>query len=114
MAMRSMRSRVAALLCVVATTLAAGCDRHAAYRIGVVLERDGARGAQMAAAAVNAAGGIDGHPVEIVEETGHGRVARTALKAAVRMVGDRAILGVVGHSSSGASLAASQVYNAHH
>ncbi|MEO8624992.1 MAG: hypothetical protein ABI625_28165, partial [bacterium] len=43
-----------------ASVVATGCDREAPYRIGVVLDVDGVRGARLAAEQVNASGGFNG------------------------------------------------------
>jgi branched-chain amino acid transport system substrate-binding protein len=93
---------------------ALGCDRHSPYRIGVVLNVDGIRSARLSAEDVNFRGGIDGHPLEVVAELNGGTDAGPALATAERLASDPTILAVVGHTNSGASLAASQIYNAHH
>ena len=112
--MQSGRRAIGAL--VVACALLVACEEtHEPYRIGVVLEEDGVRGAQIAADALNARGGIDGHPLELVPVTdSSSTTARVALRAAESLVSDPTVLAIVGHSNSSASLAASQVYNARH
>lgn len=94
---------------------AVGCDRSAPYRIGVVLDADGVRGASVAAEQVNGGGGINGHRLELRDIGGGGSTkAKLALETAESLATDESILAVVGHTNSSASLAASQVYNARH
>jgi branched-chain amino acid transport system substrate-binding protein len=81
----------------------------------VVLGGDGSRGAVLAAEDVNAHGGVNGHRLELVQLTGASSVsARVALAAAESLAMNDRVLAVVGHTNSGASLAASQIYNARH
>jgi branched-chain amino acid transport system substrate-binding protein len=91
----------------------AACGPPAPLRLGVAMTPRGVAAARMAAADVNRAGGIDGRPLELVvrEEGGDGH-AKDAVAVADDLARDPAVLGVVGHSTSGASLAAAQVYNA--
>ena len=111
---KTMRPPVLATALVTAIVLAAACKEASSYRIGVVLDEDGARGAAFAAQAVNAAGGINGHPLELKMVGGMSSTsARIALEAAEMIASDPKVLAVVGHTNSSASLAASQVYNAH-
>lgn len=101
--------------CVVAalaslSVLAIACERTSSYRIGVVLDEDGARGATFAAQRINAAGGINGHPLELTMAGGASSTsARVSLAAAEQIASDPKVLAVVGHTNSSASLAASQV-----
>ena len=98
-----------------AGTLAVGCDRAGPYRLGVVLDDDGFRAASLAAEQVNADGGINGHRLELRDIGIAGSMeAKVALETAERLATDPSVLAVVGHTNSGASLAASQVYNAWH
>ncbi|MDB4882608.1 MAG: putative amino acid transporter substrate binding protein [Gemmatimonadetes bacterium] len=91
------------------------CNRGEPYLIGVVLDADGQRGATLAAQEVNERGGIDGHPIQLVRATGaSSSYAREALAAAESLTSNHKLLAVVGHTNSGASLAASQIYNAQH
>jgi branched-chain amino acid transport system substrate-binding protein len=91
------------------------CDRDAPIKIGVVLDKDGLRGATLAMEAINAQGGINGHPLTLLNIGGsRSTKARLALETAERLAADRTVLAVVGHANSSASLAASQVYNARH
>jgi branched-chain amino acid transport system substrate-binding protein len=92
-----------------------GCGRPQPYHIGVVLGNDGFAGARMAADEVNAAGGIRGHPLVLDSVSGRfGTSAAEAIEAAEQLAGDGAVLAVVGHANSNATLAASQVYNDRH
>ncbi|MBA2292924.1 MAG: ABC transporter substrate-binding protein [Gemmatimonadales bacterium] len=82
-------------------------------RIAVVGAEGAIDGASLAAADINAAGGINGRPIELVAVPElSGSSARDAIATAERLADDRGILAVVGHSGSSRSLAASQVYNA--
>lgn len=108
---RSIRLRI--VQTAAAAALAIGCGNTEPYRIGVVLDDDGLRGAQLAAADVNANGGIHGHPLELRSMPGAGSTkAKVALETARTLAADPGILAVVGHTSSSASLAASPVYDA--
>ncbi|MEP6622509.1 MAG: branched-chain amino acid ABC transporter substrate-binding protein [bacterium] len=92
-----------------------GCSSPPPVTIGIVLNRDGERGALLAVDDVNAAGGIRGRRLELrIMKGSSSTAARDALVAAESLALDPAILGVVGHTNSAASLAASQVYNEHH
>ncbi len=96
-------------------TLLAGCDRSEPYVIGVVLDPDGVRAVSMAAADINAHGGIHGHDIHLrIMSNAGSTIAKTALEVAEQLAKDPVILAVVGHTSSNASLAASQVYKAEH
>ncbi len=69
----------------------------------------------MAMEEINARGGINGRPLAFRDVGGAGSTkARLAIETAERLAADPAILAVVGHTNSAASLAASQVYNARH
>lgn len=91
------------------------CRDGTPYRIGAVLDDDGLHGAMLAVEQINADGGIDGRRLEISSrgEAGSTR-ARVAIQAAEHLAADPAVLAIVGHTNSSASLAASQVYNALH
>ncbi|MCM3634513.1 MULTISPECIES: ABC transporter substrate-binding protein [Paenibacillus] len=67
-------------------------------------------GAELAAAQINEAGGIDGKQVEIVIEDDKGD-SNEAVNVANKFVSDKSILGVVGHFNSSATLATAPVYN---
>jgi branched-chain amino acid transport system substrate-binding protein len=95
--------------------LAAGCGSPAPFRIGIVLDGDGERGATLAMNDVNDAGGIRGRRLELRILRGLSSTsANVALTAAESLVTDPTILAVVGHTNSSASLAGAQVYNEHH
>ena len=68
------------------------------------------RGAELAVAEINAAGGINGAPLEIDyrDDKGEGSVAATIAQG---FVDDPTIAGVVGHVTSGAMVAAAKVYD---
>ena len=70
------------------------------------------RGAELAVAEINAAGGINGTPLEIVyrDDKGDGSIAATIAQG---FVDDPTIIGVVGHVTSGAMVAAAKVYDGH-
>lgn len=103
------------MLLVFAALLCSGCGSPPPPRIGIVLDQDGQRGATLAAADINAAGGIHGQPLQLRILSGlSGTQAPVALAAAESLSNDPNILGVVGHINSNASLAAAQVYNARH
>ena len=78
--------------------LVLGCDRRAPYSIGVVLDDDGARGAMLAAAVVNARGGVNGHLVELRITEVDTSSARGALEAAERLASDEGVLAVIAAS----------------
>lgn len=67
-------------------------------------------GAELAAAQVNEAGGIDGKKVEIVVQDDKGD-SNEAVNVANKFVSDKSILAVVGHFNSSATLATAPVYN---
>ena len=113
--MKQLRFRCGVAALASLSVLAIACDRTSSYRIGVVLDADGIRGASFAAQAINSAGGIHGHRLELVTMPGASTTsASVALTAAERVASDPTVLAVVGHTNSSASLAASQVYNAKH
>ncbi len=98
-----------AALCLVA----GACSPAEPLRIGVVMTADGVIGAQLAAADVNASGGIHGRHLElVVVEEGHAALPQKAIATAERLTADRRVLAVIGHRGSSSSLVASQVYNA--
>lgn len=67
-------------------------------------------GAELAAAQINEAGGIDGKKVEIVVEDDKGD-SNEAVNVANKFVSDKSIQAVVGHFNSSATLATAPVYN---
>lgn len=96
---------------------ALGCGGGASeYRLGMAgpfTEGFGAankRGAELAVAEINAAGGIDGQPLTIdyLDDQGDGSKAAQIAQA---FVDDVRISGVVGHVTSGAMVAAAKIYD---
>ncbi|CAM4494981.1 ABC transporter substrate-binding protein [Paenibacillus phoenicis] len=67
-------------------------------------------GAELAAAQINEAGGIDGKQIEIVIQDDKGD-SNEAVNVANKFVTDKSILGVVGHFNSSATLATAPIYN---
>jgi len=67
------------------------------------------QGIDLALADINARGGVRGRPLRIVERDDEGTGTRAAAIAA-EFVANRAIVGVVGHVTSGAMMAAARVY----
>src|ERR1700741_12381 len=88
------RSRAPALLLGL-PLLCAACAREEPVRLGVVMGERGIAGARLAAADVNAAGGIDGRPLELEIVSGSGVEARPAIAAAERLAADPKVLAVV-------------------
>lgn len=68
------------------------------------------RGAELAAERINAAGGIDGRRLELVV-VDDSALATRAIEVAAELRADPRILAVVGHITSGATLAAAEIYN---
>lgn len=95
--------------------LLAACGREAPIRIGLAGPFSEPRGASMRMAAelavqeLNAAGGVGGRPLEltILDDSG---TAEGAVAAARRLVDDPTVVAVVGHLTSGATMAAAPVY----
>jgi len=65
---------------------------------------------RMAVEERNAQGGIDGKQIRLVIEDDKGS-AKDAVTVAQKLIGDKAILGIVGHMNSDTTLAASPVYS---
>ncbi|MEP6621640.1 MAG: ABC transporter substrate-binding protein [bacterium] len=92
-----------------------GCSaRTTPIWIGVVSlstsENDDLRGAQLAVDEANRAGGINGRLVRIAVANDSG-LGELAVRAAKHFVADDRIVGVVGHMSSSAMIAATAVYD---
>lgn len=68
------------------------------------------RGAQLARDRINAEGGIRGRRLELVAVSDSADAGR-ALSVADQFFADESIIAVIGHSTSGATLAASGIYN---
>jgi branched-chain amino acid transport system substrate-binding protein len=113
--MRSYFRPGAAAVIALAWMPALACTSKEPITFGVVLDADGLRGATAAAEEVNARGGIGGRRVALLSVGGAGSTkASIALQAAESLAAIPAVLGVIGHVNSAASLAASQVYNSRH
>lgn len=94
-----------------ALALACGSD-DSPVTLGVVLDAEGVAAATLAAEHINGAGGVKGRPLRLrVIQGESGSSAPAALAAADSLASDPAVLGVVGHTNSAASLAGAQVYN---
>jgi branched-chain amino acid transport system substrate-binding protein len=111
--MRQVRARALAFLCVAAVAQGAA----AKVLIGVAgptsgpyaaLGNDVRRGARLAIERVNAAGGIDGDPLEVVEADDR-CTQKDAEEEARRLVASGVVL-VVGHPCAGAATAAAKIY----
>ena len=98
---------VAALALVVA-----GCRSREPVQIGIVISEEAVAAARLAAAEINATGGIHGRPLALQVIAGGNTRASPALAAAERLSLDATVIGIVGHSNSSASLSAAQIYNA--
>ncbi|MGD0484305.1 MAG: ABC transporter substrate-binding protein [Gemmatimonadales bacterium] len=98
-----------------AVLLAVGCSRaREPVRIGVVLPPDFAAPAAFAAEEINAAGGVRGHPLELVRDSappGPPSISGSPIVLAASVL-RLPVVAVVGHEGSGQSLAAAPVYNA--
>ena len=107
------RSRVLRFLSL--SMLLAACGREAPVRIGLAGPFSEARGVSMRVAAelalqeINAAGGVRGRPAELVI-LDDGGTAEGAVAAAHQLATDPSVVAVVGHLTSGATLAAAPVY----
>lgn len=94
---------------------AASCRERQTYQVGVVLGDEGIVAARLAVESLDSASGGHGSPFRLRILSGaFGASARVALDGAERLAADPTVIGVVGHTNSSASLAASQVYNARH
>lgn len=96
--------------------LTAGCgDSPGSVRIGVVLGPAGVKAAELAIAEIQAAGRSAGTRVEL-QIVPYLQTSATApleaIAAAEALANDPAVIAVVGHGNSAASIAAAQIYNA--
>ncbi len=73
-------------------------------------EQDLQRGIELAAAAVNKDGGIDGHPLEVVFKDDHND-NEAAAQVAQQLVKDPRVIAVIGHTRSDPTLVAMRVYD---
>jgi branched-chain amino acid transport system substrate-binding protein len=107
------RSRALRVLCL--SVLLAACGDDPPIRIGVAGPFSEARGVSMRMAAelavqeVNAAGGVHGRMLELVI-LDDSATAEGAVAAARQLAADPAVVAVVGHLTSGATLAAAPIY----
>jgi branched-chain amino acid transport system substrate-binding protein len=104
----------AALLCLV---LAQGCGgERTSIRLGLAGPFGEPRGtsmqlaAQLAVQEINAAGGVRGRPLELAVEDDQAD-AEHAVEIAHRLYDDHSIVAVIGHLTSGTTMAAAPVYN---
>jgi branched-chain amino acid transport system substrate-binding protein len=97
------------------TACAGACADPAPLRIAVVGSSGAPLGATLAVEDINASGGISGRLLEagVVNEPAH-VTPQQAIATADSLAARMDVLAVVGHGGSGTSIAASQVYNAHH
>jgi branched-chain amino acid transport system substrate-binding protein len=117
---RHARTVTAALGLAVFLTWTGGCGRPdttgGTARIGVAapLEQyigsQSLRGAELAREHINAKGGIRGQTLELVAVTDSADAGR-AVPVADGFFSDQSVVAVIGHSTSGATLAASTIYN---
>jgi branched-chain amino acid transport system substrate-binding protein len=68
------------------------------------------KGVELAVAQINAAGGVRGRTVELLERDDSAN-GKSAAAIAQEFVGNPAVVGVVGHATSGAMVAAAKVYD---
>jgi branched-chain amino acid transport system substrate-binding protein len=111
--------RILALACALALPAAARVSAAEPYRIGAVFsitgpgawlgepERDTAK---MLAEEINAAGGINGHPIELIIEDDAGEEAKSVL-AAKKLIDRDKVLAIIGPSTSGPSMALKKIAN---
>ncbi|MFP3939529.1 MAG: ABC transporter substrate-binding protein [Thermoanaerobaculia bacterium] len=117
--MRVLGSGVRCGLVLLAALSQAGCGTETApIRIAVALSPPGPIGAELAAREINASGGVQGRPLELVGPgLGGSEPISTrpdeVLEQAERFATDPSVLAVVGHSDSRSTLTASAVYNQH-
>jgi branched-chain amino acid transport system substrate-binding protein len=106
--------RPAALLLVLLVTACSGSDRP--LYIGAAgpwtesFGRMNQRGIQLALEEINTRGGVRGRPLRLIERDDKGD-GSTAAAIASEFVANRAVVGVVGHVTSGAMMAAARVYD---
>lgn len=103
---------VAALLLAV---LSSGCGKPSRVVLGVGLSSNGLSSVRLAVQQINADGGIEGVPVELVgpnwPELKDAYAPPVVLQLAARFVSVPDLLAVVGHSDSASTLSAAAVYN---
>lgn len=112
---RAVRAAGAVAVVAMAAGWLCGCATPEPRLVGLALGSEGILGAELAAADVNAEGGVHAHRIQLVTRgNGTNSSAEAALVAADSLARDDRVLAVVGHGNSAASLAASQVYNSRH
>jgi len=104
-------------LALAATALAlSACRRADTLYIGIAGPFSESRGSSMLAAArlavqeINAAGGVDGRRLELIDRDDSASAAR-AIAVAQELRDDPRVVAVVGHLTSGATIAAADIYN---
>jgi branched-chain amino acid transport system substrate-binding protein len=109
-------SPLAILLPIIALYSACGSSEEEVVRFGLAtplemyLGVQTQRGAEMARDEINASGGIAGKSLELVAVTDSASGER-ALQVAADFMEDESVVAVVGHSTSGATIAASSIYD---
>lgn len=108
--------RLAVAACVAAVAVVAGCARKPSrVKIGIGLARSGHAAVQLAAEEINASGGIDGVPVELMGLGSMGPFSEwdpsAVLGLAEKLAADEHLLGVIGHSDSASTLSTAPIYN---
>ena len=114
--MRKARLYAAALAFVLSGSLGACGGGKDEYVIGVAgpIQKPNGRSlkmaAEMAVKEINDAGGVDGHPIRLQIEDDGGDAGK-AIEVAARLRANPAVLAVIGHINSAATLNAAPVYN---
>lgn len=117
--MKGGRSALRCCLVALAALGQAACGAETRpVRVAVALSPPTPMGAELAAREINAAGGIQGRPLELVGSGLGGSDPISSrpekvLEQAERFAADPSVLAVVGHSDSRSTLTASAVYNQH-
>ncbi len=114
------RFKIAACLAVLLSPIAffAACssEEQEVVRFGLAtplemyLGRQTLRGAELARDEINASGGLDGKNLELVAVTDSASGQR-ALQVATDFLEDESVVAVIGHSTSGATVAAASIYD---
>lgn len=108
---RSPAAAPALLRLAITLLVLAGCRGQGPLKVGIVISEEAVLAAQLAASDINATGGIRGRPLSLEVISGGNTRASLALAAAESLSQDAAVIAVVGHSNSSASLSAAQIYN---
>jgi branched-chain amino acid transport system substrate-binding protein len=114
----SLASRLILPVLLACSALGAGCGgEHGAIRVGLVGPFGQPRGrsmrlaAELAAREINGAGGVRGRSLELVILDDQADAVR-AVNVARQLYDDPTVVAVIGHLTSGATLAAGAIYNA--